>query len=90
MKLSSNDYKFLQSLCMLQDINESEEYNKNALMSSITVNEEITIDIENAGLLLDFIDDKKLEYGFNKDYSVNSLGQKATLLWDKIFNELND
>lgn len=84
IELNKADISFLQELKNLEDLNEY-EYESNKLFENLFDN---GLSDEYAQDLLDFIDDKKLEYGFDDDYSVNNLGQKATLLWDKVFNQI--
>ena len=50
----------------------------------------LSMDASVKSTLLDFIDDKKMEYGFNDEYEVNAEGQKLTLLWDCIYEQTKD
>ena len=89
IKLSKNQFELIKRIYDSDDLNEY-EYDKEKLLKAIILNEEgYSIDSDKADDLLNFIDDKKLEHGFDKDDEVNQLGLELTHLWDHIYYELN-
>ena len=68
IKLSKNQFELIKRIYDTDDLNEY-EYDKEKLLKAIILNEEgYSIDSDKADDLLNFIDDKKLEHGFDKDY----------------------
>lgn len=79
--LNDEDISLIKEISQLKNINKY-EYNPIEVISGLKKELE---DDDYLLDLMDFIDDKKMEYGFNSDYSTNELGDRLTKLWDKIY-----
>ena len=90
IKFSKEQYDTLMSLFAMKNLNDY-DYNIDNLQAAIHQAESgefiLLVTPEMRSTLLDFVDDKKTEYGFNEDYDVNELGQRLTLLWDSIYSQ---
>lgn len=83
VKLDNKDIELINEISKLKNLN---EYDYNPADMIINLSTEL-VDDDYILDLMSFIDDKKMEYGFNKDYTVNELGKNLTKLWDKIYYE---
>ncbi len=88
--LKREQYDFLRSLLDFKDINEY-DYSKEDVVQALEnpqyQGDDVIIDINDDQdlALSDYIQDKKMEYGFDKDWYVNEIGQKLTIIWDQIY-----
>lgn len=86
IRLSNEQYELIKTIYNTDDLNEY-AYDKELLFKMIGLDEDgYWIGSEKAHDLLDFIDDKKLEHGFEKNDEVNELGLNLTRLWDYVYN----
>lgn len=89
--LDQAEYEYLLGLFDWQDYN-AYPYDKQTVKQAVgqgTIQDDMVLlqmNPEMRSVLLDFIDDKKTEYGFDDAFDVNEEGQRLTRLWDSIFS----
>lgn len=89
IELSDEQFNLIKKVYELKDYNKY-DYDKVNLFKSITKGEiYYYVDFVNAKDLLQFVDDKKIEHGLDKDDEPTELGYDLTSLWDYLYYELN-
>ncbi len=90
--LKREHYDLLRSLLNFRDIGEY-DYSKEDVVQALEnpqyQDDNVIIDINDDQdlALSDYIQDKKMEYGFDKDWEANELGQQLSFIWDRIYEQ---
>lgn len=84
LKFSKNDYDFLFNLL-------EEEERKELTSVTIIQNDDVIIDDENTEVdLYDWLNELVVSKGMDKDYNVNSIGNRLEKLSDYVFSVIEE